>query len=456
MSPFDRSSPPARGAIRDFDFPAVERRPLASGLDLRVVRLPRLPVVSVRLFMRSGEDALADARAGLAVLTADALEGGTKRRSGAELAEALERIGARFGSSGGWEGTSVDVYCMADRLPEALALLAEAVRQPAFPDAEVERAREQQVAELRQRLMDPGALADDVALTRYFAGGVPYARPVEGTVASLAHLTSADLAAYADASYRPGSGGLVVAGDVDGGEVAALAAEHLGDWTGAPAAAASFVASPAARERRVLVVHRAGSVQSEIRVGHVGVERTTPDYFPLSIANMVLGGTFSSRLNINLRERNGFTYGVRSHFNFRSRPGPFEISTAVGNDVTAPAVREIFAELEAFAERGPTEDEVAAARDFAAGVFGLQLETVGQVASRAAQLVVFGLPDSYFHEYRSHVRAVTVDEAAEAARRHMRPAEAQVVVVGDADAVAAPLEALGVGPVEVRREQRAE
>jgi zinc protease len=456
MSPLDRASPPPRGAIRDFEFPAVERRTLASGLDLRVVRLPRLPVVSARLFMRAGEGALADERAGLAVLTAEALEGGTKKRSGSELAEALERIGARLGSSAGWEGTSVDVYCLAERLPEALALLAEAVREPSFPEAEVERAREQQLAELRHRLMDPGALADDVALTRYFAGGVPYARPLDGTIASLAPLGRAELAGWAGAGWRPAGGGLIVVGDVDAGEVQRIAEEHLGGWTGAPAASASFTVSAAATERRVLVVHRPGSVQSEIRVGHVGVERTTPDYFALSMANMVLGGTFSSRLNLNLRERHGFTYGVRSRFSFRSRPGPFEISTAVGNDVTAPAVREILAELEGLAERGPTADEVAAARDFAAGVFGLQLETAGQVATRVSQLVVYGLPDTYFHEYRARVRAVTAEAASEAAARHMRPAEAQIVVVGDADAVAAPLEALGVGPVEVRPSQGAE
>lgn len=456
MSPLDRGSPPPRGAVRDFDFPEVERRALSTGLDLRVVRLPRLPVVSVRLFMRSGEAALPDARAGLAVLTADALEGGTKKRSGSELAEALERIGARFGSHGGWEGTSVDVYGLAERLPDALALLAEAVREPSFPEAEVERVRDQQIAELRQRLMDPGALADDTALARYFAPGLPYARPADGTVDSIAPVTRAHLEAHADATYRPGGGGLIVAGDVDPGEVTAMAEEHLGGWAGAPAGTAAFEVEPASRERRVLVVHRPGSVQSEIRVGHVGAERTTPDYFPLSVANMVLGGTFTSRLNLNLRERHGFTYGVRSHYSLRSRPGPFEVSTAVGNEVTAPAVHEILHELERMADGGPTADEVAAARDFAAGVFGLHLETAGQVASRVAQLVVFGLPDAYFHEYRRRIRAVTPEQAADAARRHMRPHEAQIVVVGDADAVAEPLEALGVGPVEVRRGQRAE
>lgn len=455
MSPLDRSSPPARGAIRDFDFPAVERRALFNGLDLRVARVARLPAVSVGLFVRSGEGALADRRAGLSILTADALEGGTRKQSGTELAEAFERIGARFGASGAWEGTSVDVYCLADRLPEALRLLAEAVREPSFPDEEVDRAREQLLAGLRQRLMDPGALADDAALGRYYEAGVPYARPLDGTLESLGSLARADLVGYADASYRPGGGGLVIVGDVDAREVRELAERHLGDWTGKPASSEDFRASPATRERTVLVVDRPGSVQSEIRVGHVGAARATPDYFPLSIANLVLGGTFTSRLNLNLRERNGFTYGVRSRFSLRSHPGPFEISTAVGTEVTAAAVREIVAELEGLVERGPSREEVEAARDFAAGVFGLQLETVGQVASRVTQLLVYGLDDAYFRRYRDEVRSVTTEAAEEAARRHMRPHEAQIVVVGDAGAVAGPLEALGLGPVEVRRGPRA-
>ncbi|HSH74347.1 MAG TPA: pitrilysin family protein [Longimicrobiales bacterium] len=456
MSALDRTSPPPRGGIRDFDFPSVERRSLASGLELRVARTPRLPVVSVSLLMRSGEGALSDRDAGLGVLTGGALEGGTRRRSGAELAEALERIGARFASHGGWDGTSVDVYCLADRLPEALGLLAEAVREPAFPSEEVERARGQQLAELRQRLMDPGSLADDVARATYFTAGSPYARPLQGTLDSLGSVTRADLAGFAEANYRPGGGGLIVVGDVDPREVQTLAEDAFGSWGGDPVAGDSLPVSTASRERRIIVVHRHGSVQSEIRVGHVGVERATPDYFPLSIANLLLGGTFTSRLNLNLRERHGFTYGVRSRFSFRRRPGPFEVSTAVGSEVTSAAVREILNELESLVERGPTEDEVAATRDFAAGVFGLQLETTAQVALRVAQLVLYGLPDSYFHEYRDRLRAVTVDEVAEAARRRMRPEESQVVVVGDADMVAGPLEELGLGAPEVRRGQPAE
>lgn len=422
---------------------------MPNGLDLRVALMNRLPVVSVNLFMRAGEGALSDANAGLAVLTADALEGGTRRRSGSELAQALEGIGARVSATGGWEGTSIGLSCLADRLPEALGILAEAVLEPAFPDDEVERVREQQLADIRQREKDPAALASDSALKRYFAPSTPYSRSVDGTTESIAAKSRDDLRGYADANYRPGGGALIVIGDIDTGEVEQMVASHFGGWTGAPASVADFTVEAATRERRVLIVDRPGSVQSEIRVGHVGVARSTPDYYALSIANMVLGGMFTSRLNLNLREKNGFTYGVRSRFTFRSEPGAFQVATSVGNDVTAPAVREIIAELSSMAEGGPTEEEVEAARDYAAGIFGLQLETVGQVAARVAQLVVYGLPDSYFDEYRDSIRAVTTESVAEAAARHIRPAEAQIVVVGDADVVASSVEALALGPIEV-------
>jgi len=449
----DRTAPPKPGVIRHYDFPPVERRALSNGLDLRVARLGRLPVASVRLFMRAGEAALRPERAGLAVLTADALDGGTKRRSGTALAEALESIGARLDASTGWEGTSVDLYCLADRLPEAMHLLAELVCEPSFPEEEVERARGQHLAGLRQRVMDPGTLASDVALTRYYAASVPYARPLDGSVETASRLGRDDLAGYADANLRPAGGGLIAVGDLDSREVAALAEQCLGGWTGRPALAEDFAARADAETCRVVVVDRPGSVQSEVRVGHVGVARSTPDYFALSVVNLVLGGMFTSRLNLNLREQHGFTYGVRSGFSFRGQPGPFEVSTAVGNEQTAPAVREILAELSLMAEKGPTEEEVSAARDFAAGIFGIQLETSSQIGSRLTHLVVYGLPDGYYHRYRDDVRAVTVDAAVESARRHIRPGQAQIVVVGDASQVAGPLEALGVGPVEVRAVQ---
>ncbi len=449
MSAPDRTVAPPGGTLRPFDFPSVVRCTLPSGLDLRVAEVRRLPMVALNLFIRAGEAALGEERAGLAVLTADALEGGTKKRSGSDLAEAVERIGARISTHGGWEGTTIGLSCLAERLPEALTILSELLLDPAFPEDEVARVRDQQLATIRQRAMNPGSLATDTARARYFDPSVPYARSVDGSVASVGAATVAAMRGWVEAAFRPENGGLVVAGDVDPAEVESMVREHLGRWTGVPAVRADFTAEPASRERSVVLVHRPGAVQSELRVGHVGAPRSIPDYYPLSIANMVLGGMFTSRLNLNLREKNGFTYGVRSRFAFRSQAGPFQVSTAVGNDVTAPAVREIVRELEGIATDGPTEDEVAAARDYAAGVFGLHLQTTSQIADRVGQLVVFGLPDDHFDRYRDDVRSVTRAQAAESAARWIRPAEAQIVVVGDAEVVADPLRALELGPVEV-------
>jgi zinc protease len=448
MTAFDRSREPAAGAIRAFDFPDVERRD-AGGLDVRVARMARLPVVSVNLFVRAGESALAEDVAGLAVLAGDALEGGTRRRSGTELAESLERLGARLGVSTGWEGTSVTLSCLAERMAEGLAILAETVLSPGFPDEEVQRAREQALAGIRQAAMDPASVATKEASRRVFAAGVPYARPLGGFIETVEPLRRGHLEGFVDAFYRPGTGGLVAVGDLSTDEVAAMVREHFGDWTGAPPQGPAFEVEARSTQRQVVVVDRPGSVQSEIRVGHVGLQRNHPDEFPVVVLNTVLGGAFTSRLNLNLRERNGFTYGVRSRFSLRRQPGSFDVSTSVGTDVTSPAVREILNELEGIVARGPTTEEVEAARDYIAGVFPLRVETAGQVAGRITELLVYGLEDDYHDHYRARVRGVTVEQAGQAARRHVRPEEAQVVVVGDADAVVADLEALDIGPVEV-------
>jgi zinc protease len=207
--------------------------------------------------------------------------------------------------------------------------------------------------------------------------------------------------------------------------------------------------APRFRERTVHVVHRPGAVQSELRIGHPGVPRKTPDYAELVVANAVLGGTFTSRLNLNLRERRGFTYGVRSRFAFRRGPGPFTVGTAVDTEVTAEAVREAVGEIARYVDEGPTEEELASARDYIAGVFPLRLETTGQVAGRVAELLVYDLPEDAWTRYREEIRAVEVETAHRAIARAVRPDQLTVVVVGDADRVAEPLEESGLGPVTI-------
>jgi len=444
-----RAEPPDPGPIRPFRVPRVVASTLENGLELRIAPMADLPLVTVSLVLDAGEAALPHDRAGLAVLTGTALEGGTRRRSGADLAEALEGVGTTLHVGTGWDATTVSLSCGADRLQEALALLAEVVLEPAFPEEEVHRFREQRLAAIEQRRMDPASLADDRALHFFYADGVPYGRPLAGSPDSVGRLEREDTAEWARGTFRPGRAGLVVVGDVDLGEVEEGARRILGGWEGEPPPRPDFEARPRFGERRVVVVHRPGSVQSEIRIGQVGVARCSPDFFALQVFNAILGGAFTSRLMLNLRERHGFTYGVRSRFHFRRREGPFAISTAVDTEVTAPAVREVLRELEGILAEGPTEEEVEQARAYLVGIFPLRFETTGQVAARLNELLIHDLPEDFHAVYRERIAGVSREEALAAGRRALDPRRVVVLVVGDAERVRGPLEEAGIGPVEV-------
>ena len=449
MSGPSRSVAPSAGPVRSFDFPTVSADALDNGLRIRSVQVGRVPIVTVILVLDAGEAVLGDGRAGTAVLTGDCLEGGTAQRTGVELAEALETIGAGLSVMTGWDSTTVSLTCMADRLEDAMGLLAEIVLQPSFPDDEVARVREQRLAAIRQREMDPAGIATTASRRLTYRDGAPYGRPLGGQVESVAPFNREVAAGFVVARYRPGGSGLVVVGDVDAGQVRSLVEAHFGEWSGGIESRPEIDADPRARERGIVVVHRAGAVQSEIRIGHVGQARSTPQYFALKVLNTVLGGAFTSRLNLNLREKHGFTYGVHSRFLIRRGAGPWCVSTAVGTDVTADAVREAISEITTLVADGPTEEEVSAARDYLAGVFPLELETTGQIASRIAELLLYDLPDDYYAAYRDRIRGVTLEEAGEAARLCIRPDEMTVVVAGDAEEVRGPLDALGWGPVTV-------
>lgn len=454
MTSPDRTQPPRPGPLRPFRVPEIQRARLDNGMAVHVVRLPRLPVVSAAFVFRGGGETVVPARlAGLATLTAAALEGGTRKHSGTALAEALEGVGADVSVRAGWDSTMASVSCLTDHWAEGLDLLAEMVLAPSFPEAEVERARDQALAGIRQRMKDPSALAQYRAAGLFYAEAEPYSRSARGDEASVSALDRSALVEFADEVYRPEGAGLVVVGDVDRDEVSEVARRLLAGWEGA----ASIPAPPSGRARfdeaTIHVIHRPGAVQSEIRIGHPGVARATPDYPALVVANAVLGGTFGSRLNMNLRESKGYTYGVRSSFGFRRGPGPFTVSTAVETDVTADAVREAMGEVSRYVDEGPGDDEVRSARDYIAGVFPLHLETTGRVAGRVAELMIHDLPDDSWTRYRDDIRSVGVADAHEAVRRHIHPRKLTTVVVGDADLVVEELRALDLGPVSVHHDE---
>lgn len=448
MSP-PRTHPPEPAPLRPFDFPPVQRGELDNGLQILSARDGDMPLVTLALVVEAGGAADPAAQAGVASLTASALTSGMGGRDADEVAWAIEKLGVHLSARAGWDAAFVRVTVPAGRLDAAARLFADVVRRPDFPADEVERLRDQQLARLLQRRKQPGALASDAAARFIFAPETPWARPLIGTTPTVQGLTRDRVVAFYETRFMPNSATLIAVGDIDSDRAHELAREGFGDWSPGEPTATSFDVEPALERSRVFVVDRPGSVQSEIRIGDVGVERRHADYFPLLIMNAVLGGSFTSRLNMSLREKHGFTYGVRSGFAFRRRPGPFVVQTAVANDVTGRAVEESMREIRRLRDEGADGDEVARARDYLSGLLPLQLQTTSQLAARLDDLVVYDLPDDYFQHYREHIAAVTPDDVQRVARAHLRPDRLAVVVVGAAADIVPQLEALGIGDVEV-------
>jgi len=474
--PADRGSPPPSQPIRPFEFPEAAERRLSNGLPVHVISRSGFPLATVVLAVKAGEACAPAGKGGLPSLCGDALAGGTASRSASEIALAFESIGAGFATATTWDAASATVSCLAERLPRAMELHAETVQAPAFPESEFDRCKARQLAAVRQRSMSPAALASDVHARLVFGEGSLYGRPLAGTTESLAGLEPADAMSFVGERHVREHAALIVAGDVDVEEATALAERCWGDWRPRPAAInatrdgrrgaqtarvdGSELAAPAeersgpvAGGRRVTVVHRPGSVQSEIRTGHVGVSRSASDFIPLQVFNLILGGSFSSRLNLNLRERRGLTYGVRSAFSARRRPGPFHVSTAVDASATGLALAEILREIEDLVRDGPTGEEVAATVSYMSGVFPTRFQGLDQVAAAVARLFVYELPADYYRRYRARVRSVTQEDAAEAGRVRLRGHDLRTVVVGDADKVLPALESVDAGRVAVHEDR---
>lgn len=444
------AGPPEPGAIRPFHLPPVVSHSREDGLRVLSLTRPEIPLASGCIVLDAGETTAPPDRGGLSVLAGDILTGGTESRDAAELAEALERLGVSLRVSTGWDATTMSFTTLADRLDATLEVVAEVLEGAVFPEAEVERVRRQRLAAIRQRRMDPGQLASDELNRTLFSSEHPYHRGLSGETESVEAIERSEVVSFARRRYRPNRAGFILVGDLAAEQVQEAAERHLARWTGQADSPPEIPEQKVPEARPVVLVHRPGAVQSEIRIGQVGPARSLEGEAELEVGNAVLGGAFTSRLNLNLREKHGFTYGVRSGFARRRRAGLFSIGTAVQTEVTMAALQEAFFEFRRYLAHGPDAAEVRQARDYLAGVFPLRMETAPQLAARMAELHIFGLPLDYHHGYRERIRAVTAESIHAVLGGILDPERCAVVISGDADELQAPLEALGLGEVEVR------
>ena len=444
------SERPAAGPPRAYRFPRFERRTLPHGMDVIVAPVTKLPLATVLLVVEGGASADPVGAEGLATLTAQLLlEGTTRVPDGAQLTERFERLGAGIDAHATWDAALVRMTAMTDRLERALALFGDVVMSPTFPEREVERLRAERLAEILQQRAEPRGLADEMFERFTYDPASRYSRPDGGSEASVRAISREDVAGFHERRFRPAGATLIIAGDVSVEDGMRLASATFGAWTGDAPAAALTTDAPARRARAIHLVAKEDAPQSELRIGHPGVPRTHPDYFGIVVMNAVLGGLFSSRINLNLRERHAYTYGAFSEFDWRRQAGPFVVSTAVQSDVTGAAAREVLLEIERMREAEISEDELTLATSYLDGVFPIRYETTAAIASALASLVIYRLPDDYFDTYRAKIRAITRAQVLEAARAHLDPAILQLVVVGDPRAIRAPLERLGFGEMTV-------
>ena len=440
---------PSPGPSRAYQFPPFERLTMSNGLSIVIVPVAKLPIVTTLAVIDAGAAADPRGQEGVALVTARALAEGTERSDGAALAERFERLGSALDTAADWDAASVRMTVMSSRLAEAMALFAEVLRTPAFPVREVERIRQERLAELLQQRAEPRGLADDMFDRFVYVAGSRYALPDGGVETTVGALTRDAVEAFYRSRYTPGATTLIIAGDVAPETARAIVSEAFESWAGPRVEAVRVSDRPARATRAVHIVDKPEAPQSELRVGHVGVPRPHPDYFSITVMNAILGGLFSSRINLNLREANAFTYGAFSSFDWRRAAGPFAVSTAVRSDVTDAAVREILSEIDRMRAAEVSDGELSLATSYLDGVFPIRFESTAAIASALASLVSYGLPDDYFDCYRENIRSVTGAEVLRVARAHVRPEELQIVAVGDAAAVRGPLEQLGLGPAQV-------
>ena len=439
---------PAPLAPRPYHFPPFERRSLANGLTIWLVPLPDREVANVHLLFDAGAAAEDEARAGVAALTAQLLVTGTRRLDAGAFAEATERLGIDVSSESSWDSARAAFQALPRFVDEGLALLAEMVREPRLDPAEFDRLKAERLADILQARADPGRLADERFLHHLYEPSTPYHRLSAGTPETVGPLSVDDVRAHHATHFLPGHSHLIVAGAFDPDVFTRAAEARFGDWQGSGPGHRQFTPR-AAGTRRIVLVDRPGSVQSELRVGLPGISREDPRYFRAAVMTAMLGGVFGSRLNLRLREDLGYTYGAHAALDPRRAAGPFTARTAVETNVTAPALTELLGQLDLIRAEAAPEKEIREVKDYLIGVFPLRFEATSGVASAIEPLAVYGLPDDYWQTYRANLDGVSAAVAREVAEALIQPGELLCLVVGDASKVRDDLAATGIGPMEV-------
>jgi len=415
-----------------------------------VVEHHEVPLAQINLIVRSGSAADPIGKYGVGSLTAAMLDEGAGTRSSLQLADDLEFLAANLSTTSSFDYSAVRMSVPVSKLSDALPLMADVALRPTFPANELDRLRKERLTALLQARDNPAQLIQ-LAFPRIVFGETHrYGTSANGLPPAIEAFTVADLQAFYRAHYRPDNSTLVVVGDVTAASIMPMLEKSFGGWKfdGIAPLVAAVPMAPQLKSRQIYIVDKPDAPQSQIRIGWVGVARSTPDYAALEVLNTILGGAFTSRLNQNLREQHGYTYGASSAFDMRQSAGPFLAAAGVQTDKTGPALQEFFNELNGIVK--PIADtELQKSKNYVALGFPGEFETTGDLARKLEELVVYNLPETTYSDFVTAVNKVTAADLQRLAAKYIQPDKMAVVVVGDRKQIEAAIRALNLGPVTI-------
>jgi zinc protease len=444
-----RATPPPPGSPAPLHLPVPEQFKLSNGLTVLYNERPGLPLMAASLVFRRGSGANPISNPGLAGFTVRMLQQGSTTRSALQIADRAADLGTALDTHASQDSSAVGTESLTRNFPAVLELLANVVLHPAFPEKEIDRVRSERLAALVQEKDDPFSVASRVSAAALYGPKYNYGYPDIGTAQSLKTVNREDLLRFWQQNYSPSDAALIMTGNLKLAEVKPLLEKEFADWKGAKAPAVNL-GTPETSDAKLILVDRPGAPQTTLLVFSLGVARSTPDYPQIEVMNAELGGLFSSRINMNLREEHGYTYGAGSLFRYHVAPGPFIVYSDVRTDATAPATTEIFKELRRMRDTPMSAEELKSAKDSIAQSLPARFEHAAETVGTFAEIYVFDLPLDYYSKLPDKVYAVTAEQTQAAAREYIQPDKLTVLAVGDRAQIEASMKALNLGKIEIR------
>ncbi|MFQ5708797.1 MAG: M16 family metallopeptidase [bacterium] len=444
----DRSKPPALGPPPTLNLPPIQHFKLANGLPVVLMEKHQVPLVQINVLIKTGRVADPPQMNGMANMTVAMLDEGAGDRSALQLADAIEFLGARISTTAGYHTIRIALHTPLTKLDPALDLLADVVLRPTFPSAELQRLRKQFLTNLVQWHDQPTTIASVLFDRILYGKKHPYGRTSLGDAATLNKFTVQALKRFHATYFKPNNAVVFVVGDVEPEAIVAKLEAAFGQWQQGEVPEPRFPKTQQVARRQIFLVDKPAAAQSVFRIGRLGVPRKTDDYYAIVVMNTILGGSFTSRLNQNLREEHGYSYGAWSFFAFRPLAGPFQAGASVQTDVTDKALIEFMKELNGILAPIP-EEELNRAKNYVALQYPGRFQSVERITGQLEQLVIFDLPDDYFNEYVKNILAVTKEDVHRVAKKYVDPQKVAIVVVGDREKIAKGVADLKLGPMKV-------